>query len=493
LAIKCGPQDGRPARPMQGPIDAPRRRSTTAAVSGWTAPAGRAIIPGRRRPQRRAATRKALRTMQNAISLVGVLVLMFLAWLLSADRRRFPWRVAAWGLGLQFSLAVLLLRTPWGGAIFGAARDFITRLLGFTDAGASFLWGGLYRSSPELVANLGPEGGYWQVTNSVTGQLTSIGTVFIMHVLPTIIFFSSLMAVLYHLGVMQVLIAGIARLMQRTMGTSGSETLSCSANIFVGQTEAPFVIRPYLATMTNSEIMAVMVGGFATVAGGVLAMYAAVLQGIPGIAGHLVTASCMAAPGALVISKIVYPETEESVTMGDVKIEVERLDNNIIEAASRGASEGMSLLVNIVAMLIAFVALVAMADSFLVAVFGVPFTTILGWIFWPVAWLMGIPAHECTVVGKLLGEKIVLTELLAYLHLADIRSTLSQQSQIICSYALCGFANFASIGIQIGGIGGIAPSRRSDLAQLGVSAMFSGMLVTCITGTIAGIFLSLGY
>jgi CNT family concentrative nucleoside transporter len=247
--------------------------------------------------------------------------------------------------------------------------------------------------------------------------------------------------------------------------------------------------------MTKSELHAVMTGGFATVAGGVLAMYAAVLQGIPGIAGHLVTASCMAAPGALLMSKIVYPETEESMTMGDVKVEVEKLDTNAIEAAARGASDGMQLLINIVAMLIAFVALVAMFDGFMTAVFGYTFTQILGWCFWPIAWLMGVPTAECATVGKLLGEKIVLTELLAYLHLSEIQATgeLSAKASIIASYALCGFANFASIGIQIGGIGAMAPSRRSDLAELGFSAMVTGVLVTCSTGTIAGIFMSIGY
>jgi len=422
--------------------------------------------------------------MQNVISLAGVFVLMLIAWLISADRRRFPWRVAAWGVGLQFALAVLLLRTPWGEVVFGAARDFITRILGFTDAGASFLWGGLYRSSPELVANLGPEGGYWQVTNSATGQLTTIGTVFIIHVLPTIIFFSSLMAVLYHLGVMQRLIAGIARLMQRTMGTSGSETLSCSANIFVGQTEAPFVIRPYLATMTNSEIMAVMVGGFATVAGGVMAAY--VRFGID--AGHLLAASVMSAPAALVIAKIMLPEREDSPTRGAVSLQIPKEYANVLDAAAGGAGVGLKLAANVGAMLLAFISLVAMVNWAL----GFAHTSLgalLGWVFSPVAWVMGVPWSEAASFGSLLGTKISVNEFLAYIQLADIKAdgTMSPRSIVIATYALCGFANFGSIAIQIGGIGTIAPTRRADVARLGLKAMIGGALASWMTAAIAGV------
>ena len=422
--------------------------------------------------------------MQNVISFLGIFVLMALAWLLSADRRRFPWRVAAWGVALQMILAVILLRTPWGTVIFGAARDFITRLLGFTDAGASFLWGGLYRSSPELVANLDPQNGYWQVTNSATGQLTSIGTVFIMHVLPTIIFFSSLMAVLYHAGVMQRLISGIARIMQKTMGTSGSETLSCSANIFVGQTEAPFVIRPYLETMTRSEIMAVMVGGFATVAGGVMAAY--VRFGID--PGHLLAASVMSAPAALVVAKIMLPETEMSPTRGEVSLQIPREYANVLDAAAGGAGTGLKLAANVGAMLLAFISLVAMVN------YGLGFAhtslgAILGWLFSPVAWIMGVPWSEARTFGALLGTKISVNEFLAYIQLADIKSagTMSPRSIVIATYALCGFANFSSIAIQIGGIGTLAPARRSDVAQLGLKAMIGGAIASWMTATIAGV------
>jgi len=424
--------------------------------------------------------------MQNVISFLGIFALMAIAWLLSADRRRFPWRAAAWGVGLQMVLAVILLRTPWGAVVFGAARDFINRLLSFTDAGASFLWGGLYRSSPELVANLAPQDGYWQVTNSATGQLTSIGTVFIMHVLPTIIFFSSLMAVLYHAGVMQKLISGIARIMQKTMGTSGSETLSCSANIFVGQTEAPFVIRPYLETMTRSEIMAVMVGGFATVAGGVMAAY--VRFGVD--AGHLLAASVMSAPAALVVAKIMLPETEVSPTRGAVSLQIPREYANVLDAAAGGAGTGLKLAANVGAMLLAFISLVAMIN------YGLGFAhtslgAILGWVFAPFAWIMGVPASEMKAIGALLGTKISVNEFLAYIQLADLKAagTVSPRSIVIATYALCGFANFSSIAIQIGGIGTLAPSRRSDVARLGLKAMIGGAIASWMTAAIAGVLI----
>jgi CNT family concentrative nucleoside transporter len=259
----------------------------------------------------------------------------------------------------------------------------------------------------------------------------------------------------------------------------------------MGQTEAPLVVKPFVERMTKSELHAVMVGGFATVAGSVMAMYAAVLSGIPGIAGHLVTGSCMAAPGALVISKLLWPETEESETMGDLKMNVEQIDRNAIEAASRGASEGMGLLINIVAMLIAFVAMISLLDGILFGAFGVKLNVLLGYLFYPFAFLMGIPMVDCATAGLLLGKKIVLTELLAYLDLAALvkEQAIQPRTAVMLSYALCGFANFASIGIQIGGIGAMAPSRKPDLAELGLRAMFGGVLVTCITGTIAGLFM----
>ena len=423
---------------------------------------------------------------ENIISLLGIFVLLFLAWLLSNNRRLFPWRVVGWGIGLQLVLAVILLRTPWGVAVFGAARNFVNRLLSFTDAGTAFMWGNLFRTSGDLVANLNPEQGYIQVTNSATGQLVPLGTIFVIHVLPTIIFFSSLMAVLYHLGVMQRLIQGIAWIMQKTMGTSGGETLSCSANIFVGQTEAPFVIKPYLPTMTGSEIMAVMVGGFATVAGGVMAAY--VRFGID--AGHLLAASVMSAPAALVVAKIMYPETERSPTGDGATLEIPREYANLLDAAAGGAGVGLKLAANVGAMLLAFIALVAMVNYGLGFV-GLSLQQIFGWVFSPIAWVMGVPWSEAQTFGNLLGTKIAVNEFVGYIELAKAagQGLLSPRSVVIATYALCGFANFSSIAIQIGGIGTIAPSRRSDVARMGLKAMFGGALASWLTATIAGVLL----
>jgi len=423
---------------------------------------------------------------QNFISILGVVVILGLAWLASTNRRRISWRVVGWGLGLQMVFALLLLRTPWGGVFFSGARVVVARILGFTDAGTAFLFGNLFRASSDLVQYVspGPEGGYVQVTNAATGDLMPLGTIFAIHILPTVIFFSSIMAILYHLGVMQKLIQGLAWLMQRTMGVSGSESLSCAANIFVGQTEAPLVIRPYIKTMTTSEIMAVMCGGFATVAGGVMAAY--VRFGVD--AGHLLAASVMSAPAALVVAKIMLPETETSDTAGSVRLNVPKEYANLIDAAAGGAGVGLKLAANIGAMLLAFVALVAMIN-FGLGLVGLSLQQIFGWVFAPLAWTMGVPWSEAATFGNLLGTKIAVNEFLAYIELqnAVTNGELSRRSVIIATYALCGFANFSSIAIQIGGIGGIAPERRSDVAKLGLKAMFGGALASWLTATIAGI------
>ena len=424
--------------------------------------------------------------LNNLISLLGIVVLLAIAWALSNNRGRFPWRVTLWGIGLQLSLAVLLLRTPWGQSFFGGARSFVTRLLGFTDAGASFMWGNLYRTSEDLVQYIGPEQGYIQATDSITGQLVPIGTIFVIHVLPTVIFFSSLMALLYHLGVMQWIIRGMAWVMRKTMGTSGSESFSCAANVFVGQTEAPLVIRPYLPTMTTSELMAIMVGGFATVAGGVMAAY--VRFGVD--AGHLLSASVMSAPAALVVAKIMFPETEESPTRGSVTLHVEKEYANVIDAAAGGAGVGLRLAANIGAMLLAFIALVAMVN------YGLSFAhlslqQIFGWVFSPIAWIMGVPWSEAMTFGNLLGTKIAVNEFVGYIELMNAANSgaLSPRSVVIGTYALCGFANFSSIAIQIGGIGTIAPGRRAEVAGLGLRAMFGGALASWLTATIAGVLI----
>ena len=425
-------------------------------------------------------------SVNNLVSLFGVVFLVGVAWLLSNDRRRFPWRVALWGLGLQFTFALILLRTAWGRVVFDGMRVAINRVLGFTDAGSAFLWGNLFRTGPDLVQHIGsgPMGpGYWQATDSVTGQLIPLGTVFVIHVLPTIIFFSSLMAVLYHLGIMQRLIGGVAWVMQRTMGTSGAESLSCAANIFVGQTEAPMVIRPYVATMTMSELMAVMVGGFATIAGGVMVAY--VRFGVD--PGHLLAASVMSAPAALVMAKVMYPEKEKSRTAGGARLDIPREYANVIDAAAGGAGVGLRLAANVSAMLLAFIALVAMMNYGL-GWLHTSLQQIFGFIFAPFAWAMGVPWGEARAFGNLLGTKMALNEFVAYLDLtrAAADGTLSPRSVVIGTYALCGFANFSSIAIQIGGIGSVAPGRRSDVARLGLKAMFAGTLASWMTAAIAG-------
>ena len=405
--------------------------------------------------------------MERFIGILGILVLLAIAFAMSNNRKSIPWRLVIWGLGLQLIFAIFILKTPIGQPFFGAIDTAIKKILGFSDAGSDFLF-----------KSFG--------TGIVEAPLMN----FAFRILPTLIFFSSLIAILYHFGIIQFIVKWVARAMQKTMRTSGSETLSVSANIFVGQTEAPLMVRPFVSKMTKSELMAVMVGGFATVAGGVMAMYVKILADIPGIAGHLMAASIMSAPAALVIAKIIYPETESSDTMGDLKIELEKKDDNVMEALSRGATDGMKLAANVGAMLVAFVAMIALVNAIL-GVMGLSLQQILGWIFSPLAWVMGIPWHEAGTMGTLMGEKLVLTELIAYGDLAKLRATnsISDRTAIIASYALCGFANFASVGIQLGGIGGIAPGRRKDLAKLGLKAMFGGALASWITATLAGILI----
>ncbi|MCO4783441.1 MAG: NupC/NupG family nucleoside CNT transporter [Candidatus Cloacimonetes bacterium] len=413
--------------------------------------------------------------MEFIRSIAGLAGFIFIAWCFSKNKKAINWKTVGIGISIQFCLAVVVLTETVQRIVFKPINDFVITLLGFSEAGASFV-----------------------LKSFVSNSVDPANINFAFWVLPTVIFFSSIMALLYHFGVMQPVIQAISKVMQKLMGTSGSESMSCSANIFVGQTEAPLMIKPFIDTMTKSELHAVMVGGFGTVAGGVLALYVGILQeSMPNIAGHLATASVMAAPGALVISKILYPETEESNTMGDIQLDVESLDSNFIEAAARGATEGMQLLINIVAMLIAFVALVTMLDQSILYVSKLinpastfSFTSLLGYLFMPFAALMGAPYHEWALVGQLLGKKVVLTELLAYAEMSSMikAGTISAKSQLLCSYALCGFANFASIGIQIGGLGAMAPNRKSELATMGLSAMFGGMLVTCCTATIAGAF-----
>lgn len=429
-------------------------------------------------------------------SLVGIPMLLGVAVAFSNNRKAINWRTVGVGIALQIVFALFVLQTPVGEWIFAQLNSLVMTLLGFTVEGSRFLFGGLVDSTIPVVA-IDPAAPFAPGSPAPAPDglalVAANGSFLAFNVLPTIIFFSSLMAVLYHLGVMQLLVRGMAVVMFKTMGTSGAETLSASANIFVGQTEAPLVVRPFVDKMTMSELMAVMTGGFATVAGGVMAAYVGMLSHVfPDIAGHLIAASVMSAPAALVVAKIMWPETDTPATTGAVRMEVEQLDVNVVDAAARGASEGLQLCLNVGAMLLAFLALVAMLNAGvgwaggLVGLEGLTLQTLVGYIFQPLAWAMGVPAAECGTVGQLLGIKTILNEFVAYLQLAELAPTLSHRSLVIVTYALCGFANLGSIGIQLGGIGGIAPSRRSDLARVGFRAMIAGTLAAFLTANIAG-------
>ncbi|UCE98841.1 MAG: NupC/NupG family nucleoside CNT transporter [Planctomycetota bacterium] len=405
--------------------------------------------------------------MERIVSLLGLLVMIFLAWLLSANRRRMNIRLILSGVGLQFVLAVLILRTSPGQRFFDFARELVTRLLEFSAKGAIFVFG------EELV--IGSE---------------MKGPVFAFSVLPTIIFVSSLMAVLFYLGILQKVVEFMAKVMVYVMDISGSESLATVANVFLGMAEAPLVIKPYIKTMTRSEIMALMTGGMATISGALLATYAS----FGADAGHLLTASIISAPAALVIAKIMFPETEESLTKRVVKVQIPKEDANILDAACRGASEGAKLVINIAAVLICFIAFVALLNwllSLLPSVGGTPLTLerILGWLCAPIAWIMGVQWNDAGIVGMLLGKKTVLNEFIAYLDLVKYKEVISQRSFTIATYALCGFANFGSIAIQIGGYGTLVPTRRKDFAKMGLRAMVGGSLAAFMTATIAGILI----
>jgi CNT family concentrative nucleoside transporter len=429
-------------------------------------------------------------------SLFGLLTLLFLAWVFSVDRKKLAWRVILWGLGLQLLFALFILKTPVGAQIFDGMNTVIISLLGFTVEGARFIFGDLvYNNVP---VGLGAAGSNAPI-QEIPGQIARTGASFAFNVLPTIIFFSTLMTVLYHVGVMQWIVRGAAWIMQKTMRTSGAETLSAAGNIFVGQTEAPLLIRPFVEKMTMSELNAVMTGGFATVAGGVMAAFVGMLVAyFPDIAGHLMAASVMSAPAALVMAKLMYPEDGEPVTKGGVKLEIERPDVNVIDAAARGASEGLGLALNVGAMLLAFIALISLLNAAiglgggLVGFDGLSLELILGWLLAPLAWLMGVPWVDAVTIGSLMGMKTVLNEFVAFFQLSTLLQSgvpLQPRSVVIAIYALSGFANFSSIAIQLGGIGPIAPSRRHDLSRLGLRAMVAGSLAAFMTATIAGMIL----
>lgn len=407
--------------------------------------------------------------MPRLISLLGLAVMMICAWLISSDRRRVPWRVIVGGVALQFLLAAFLLRSPVMNRADGPLAAFnrgFNALIDHVDVGAEFLFGPLPQQIP-----------------------------FAFRVLPTIIFFSALMSLLYHLRILPWVVQVLSGLMCRTLGTSGAETLSAAANIFAGQTESPLVVRPYLERMTDSELMAVMVCGYASIAGGVMAAY--VSMGID--AGHLLTASLMSAPAGLLIAKILEPETGTPETGSAAPIPIERTTVNVLDAVTVGAADGLTLALNIGAMLIAFLALVALADSGLATVgawFGREWSlaTGLGFLFAPFAWLMGVDANDVLSVGELIGLRMATNEFIAYEKLAEWLKPesavqLSPRSQIIATYALCGFANLGSIGVQIGGLSALVPSRRADLARLAFRGMLGGTLACFMTACVAGILL----
>ena len=406
--------------------------------------------------------------MENYTGILGIIVLLGIAFLLSNNKTLINKNIIFWGLGLQISFAIIILKTTFGKALFFYFNILIVKLISFADAGSDFLF-----------TSFIPEVGYDQALIN-----------FAFRALPVIIFFSSLIAATYHLGIIQIIIKNIAKVMEKTMKTSGAETLSISANIFVGQTEAPILIRPYISKMTNSELMTVMVGGFSTVAGSVMALYVTWLNNIPEIAGHLLAASVMSAPAALMVAKIIYPETKSYQIISSNSINLKSQDNNLVDAVGRGATDGLKLAANVAAMLIAFISLVAMIN-FILSLLGTSMQEMLGLLFKPLAWTMGIPWADAKIVGTLMGEKIVLTELIAFRDLSDYVSnnTISERSVIIASYALCGFANFGSIGIQLGGIGSMAPKRKKDLSKLVFKAMLGGAIASWLTASIVGILI----
>ncbi len=426
--------------------------------------------------------------MSNLTGLLGVTVFIAVAFLFSTARSRVNWRLVASGIALQFTLAFLLLRFPPVVALFEFLARAVTKIISFSDAGITFVFG-----------ELGNAGGPW-------------GFVFAVRVLPVIIFFASIMAILYHLRVMQAVVACVAWVLRRTLGVTGAEATSAAANIFVGQTEAPLTIRPYLPTMTRSQICAVMVGGFATIAGSVLAAFVGILGGESEearvlFAKHLLTASVMSAPAGLVMAKLLMPETEtpRDEALGSLLAQPVET-RNVLDAAVAGASDGLRLALNVGAMLIAFAAIIAMLNWPLSALseqqhvaswradYGIPvltLQTILGTLFTPAAWLMGVPWADCTKFGSLIGQQVVATEFVAYLDLGKHikNNTLDPRSAQIATYALCGFCNFASIGIQIGGLSALAPDRRADFAAIALRAMFGGLLACWCTAAVAGVFL----
>ena len=411
--------------------------------------------------------------MERLVSLLGLGVMLALAWGLSVDRKRFPWRIVTWGLGLQLVLGILVLRTGLGRGFFEFAQRAVTHLNASAMEGAGLVFGRL--ADQHFLE------GQWGIGN---------GVVLAIAITAMIILISALSSLFYHYGILQKVVAAMAWVMQRSMGTSGSESLATAANVLMGQTEAPLLIKPYLKGMTRSELMALMTGGMATIAGGVMAVYVS----LGASSGHLLTASVMSAPAALLIAKIMVPEVQPSETAQASGAMVERTSVNGIDALCRGAAEGLMLSLNVIAMLIAFVALIALANflfGLLLRPFGANMTLqeLFGYLNAPFAWLIGVPWKDCLLVGEMMGERVVLNEFVGYLHLTESRDQLDPRSFVLATYALCGFANFGSVAIQIGGIGALAPERRADLARLGLRAMVAGLLACYLTACMVGVLI----
>jgi concentrative nucleoside transporter, CNT family len=410
--------------------------------------------------------------------ILGILAVLAAAWLFSTDRRRIRWRTVAWGLSLQVIFAFFVLRFTFGQQTMAWAGDVVNRMLSATTAGTRVLFGEL---------GLPNSGAFGKLI------APSSGAIFAFQVLPTIIFISAFFAVMYHIGLMQQIIRAFAWVMLKTMRISGAESMNVAASIFMGQTEAPLTIRPFLSRATRSELMTIMTSGMAHVSGGIMAMYIA--QGIE--AKHLLAAVIMTSPGTILISKMLVPETQVPDTEGKVIIpkDEQHKDENLIGAIARGTIDGGKLAMNVAIMLISFLALVALLDMLLAWIHGgLPWIPpslgqILGFVFWPVAWLIGVPAHDCSIIGNLLGTRMALNEVIAYIALGAQKALITPRSFTIATFALCGFANLGSIGMQIGGIGALVPERRNDLAKLGVRAMLAGTMANLISASIAGMFL----
>jgi CNT family concentrative nucleoside transporter len=442
-----------PARAQQAPVAG---QVAVPAMGPQTAPAP-APVP--------AAAQVSVAT--RLTGLLGMALILAVGYAFSRNRGAINWRTVGWGLGLQIAFAIFVLRVPFGQELFRWLGALVTRILSFSYVGSAFVFG------------------------DIGAQHSKIGVVFAFQILPAIIFVSALFAVMYYLGIMQVVVKAMAVAMNKLLKASGAESLNVAASIFMGQTEAPLTIRPFLNKMTRSELMTVMTAGMAHVSGSIMAAYIAF--GIE--ARHLLTAVIMTAPGTIMMAKLIEPETEVPETLGGVKLDIPRTDVNVVDAASRGTGEGLHLMLNVIAMLISFIAIVALINGgfgwvhSVVAWFPADLQTVLGWIGRPVAWAMGVSWHDSAAVGGLLGTRAVLNEFIAFAQLGPMRPMLDPRSFTIASFALCGFANISSVGIQIGGIGALAPERKHDLARLGFRAMLAGTLANFMSATIAGMLL----